>query len=175
MIAMENPAAAFPFDVRHRRIVTYRTDSPSDFARLQDQIREALQAARARNAQLASFRDSPLAPTGGLADYEAAALAILMTGSEKGVGLTMRELTERMGRAGFTDVAAALGLRRLTRRGYVTEIIVEQDHYDSYVAYSSTESGEAWLMDNESQLQLRQPPPLRRRHSRNDDDDDLPF
>lgn len=71
-----------------------------------------------------------------------------------------------MRKAGYTDLAVSLSIRRLLIKGLIN--LEEGLDYegDPWSGYSVTDVGEAWLFNNIEKLTLKQPPPP---------DDDLPF
>ena len=72
-------------------------------------------------------------------------------------------------RAGYTDIAVTLALRRLIRREYVDNSFDLNERGEQYVTYSATDRGLDWLDANQSGLVLR------RRGPQKKDDDDIPF
>ncbi len=98
----------------------------------------------------------------GLDQHEIAALvAVAEEVSEPMGGVSAYSVRENMEKAGFTKLAATLGLRSLRVKGML-ETFEEQDNFSSFTAYRVTDSGLEWLNANKDKFILRV-------------DDDVPF
>jgi nucleoside 2-deoxyribosyltransferase len=160
----------FPFDIQHRSVITYKPESPRDFEHLAERITARLKVASRKASNIATLAASPLSDTEGLAAHEIAALATVMEGSlELDSPPSSFSIKQDMLRAGFTDVAAAIAIKRLMRIGYV-EITEAQGRNESYTGFILTGRGEDWLLKNQSRLVLRQKGAVQLY-----EDDDLPF
>lgn len=175
VMACAEQRTRFPFDVQHRNIVRYSTDSPSDFDLLRHRITEQLKAKVSRQEQLQELSQIQLlggAQTDGLNASEVAALSVL--GSHltfSGGAMSAYQVNKDMDRAGFTELATALALRSLERQGFVANR-AERDGYEDYLGYFPTSVGWDWLEANKTRLTLKKevtlPPPIL-------GGDDLPF
>jgi hypothetical protein len=106
------------------------------------------------------------------------ALAFLFANSDAtGDEVAVNWIKQEMRKAGYTEVGTRLALSRLGNLGYVTS--GWRDNGDErWAVYGVTQEGEAWLLENQSRLQVQV-------HSRRvpDDlvtateitDDDIPF
>lgn len=168
----------FPFDVQHRRVIKYRTDSKSDWTRFGDEVTAALKQLLAQNQQIAAIARLPeRSGQEGLTPHEVSALAIAMRNrmSESG-GVGTRYLYEEMSRAGFNELGSSLACERLVRSGLLERFEISPDRYDDGPApgVRPTEAGITWLLQNEKGLVLEEP----KRHAREKGDagfDDIPF
>jgi hypothetical protein len=156
LVCMEG--SKFPFDVRHRTIITYTTHSPRDFDTLRESITERL-LARAKQKQTIE-EISSLKPTHGLTNAEMIALALIMenrlTPSD---GLYPSAIADDMMKAGYAKFAAALALEGLLRKQLAE---VEKDHDyngNSFDIYKITNDGINWCMKNQNLFVLQQEPP----------------
>lgn len=167
----------FPFDVQHRYIIRYRSDSISDFSAYGAEVTTRLQAARERAVRVATVAATSLRETEGLQPHEIATMVIVMTNSlDPDHPPTAHAITEAVGRAGFTDVAAAVALKRLLRIRYLDSVTATSYNGDDYTGFVLTNKGENWLLENQSRLVLRRPGPKHQSPVAVDDDDDaLPF
>ena len=160
----------FPFDVRHRSIIKYKTESSQDFERLRTQIVEKLKALQQKKAQLDQVAQlSPVAKFEGLEQHEIGTLiAVAEWINDPDDSVRPERIREDMRRAGFTNLAATLGLNAL-RKKKMLESFSDTDSYGNrFTAYRMTDRGMDWLLENQDKLTLRQGPPL-------PDDDDVPF
>ncbi len=114
----------FPFDVQHRSIIRYSTESVSDFAELGREITRRLVAAVERQMSIEEIADrTPVAETEGLSQQEIVALVSVAGSSlipDEAVSAYL--VKQDMNRAGFTDVAISLAARALLKKGYLEPI-----------------------------------------------------
>ncbi|MDQ2776298.1 MAG: nucleoside 2-deoxyribosyltransferase [Acidobacteriota bacterium] len=151
--------SAFPFDVRHRAIIPYATDSPRDFHALQSEVTKRLKALleAVRRAQtMASIESSET--ISGLSPHEMAAIQIVM-GNQLSAHDSMSAsfVRDEMVKAGFSKLAATLSLQLLRNRGFMEEV-ADGNINETWWCYRVTQSGIDWLISNQNLLQLRQPP-----------------
>lgn len=168
LVCSKERKTQFPFDVQHRRVIPYKTDSPSDFNQLQVAITERIKALMEKEIKLDEVkRLSPIAETKGLQQHEVSALATIMQ-NQLAPDATVSSYTvkEDMNRSGFTDIAVSLALKSLLKKGMV-EVKQEFDRNGGeYHAYVVSENGEDWLQQNLDKLILQIQPKT---------DHDIPF
>jgi hypothetical protein len=178
----------FPFDVQHRLIIRYKSESARDFDELGKQITQRLKAALATQLRVESVQEiSPAAPTDGLTEHELVALISIAAAGFDGGPVPSYVVRQEMSRAGYTDVASALAVRGLMRKAFI-ERQHGYDGSDEYSGYVPTDAGLDWLDANQDRLKLKlkdtggggrggggggdhddfKAPPF-------EDDDDLPF
>lgn len=161
----------FPFDVQHRNIITYRTESPSDFDDLSNRITARLRSILKKEASIdtaATAVSSPLASVRGLKQHELVALIAIAQNAESPTDtVSVYRIKKDMERAGFTSIASTLALASLLRKELVSSDAVYDEQRDgTYTVYAVEQSGWEWLEHNEHQLTLRNEP-IR--------DEDIPF
>lgn len=175
-----------PFDVQHRPVILYRTDSRSGYDELERDIIKFVKnqlATEQRITQSLTLKAGNAQST-DLEEYEVAVLTLTFSFWPTPVGSVSHwEVEKKLKAAGFTDIAMALGVSGLLRRQYVIERIVseEDSHYGSLDVkhYQITPKGIAWVESHRSLLELRLPPPVPRRRiqlkTEKEPDDDIPF
>jgi nucleoside 2-deoxyribosyltransferase len=177
LCSSERLGGKFPFDIQHRKIITYTTDSTSDFDRLKQRITERLRAVLTKRAHIATLAElSPMKPTQGLSPHEIAALVAVAESCfnphERVAGAT---ISRSMSNAGFNDLATTLSVRSLVKKNFLAYDMVSNEDYEKYAVYSLTETGEAWLIDNQGRFDLK----VAMRKKENDGNDplsgDVPF
>ena len=170
LVCSEERASQFPFDVQHRSVIKYSSESPRDFQHLQSQITTRLRALLQRRAQLDQLaRISSVAKLEGLEQYEIASLvAVAQQADDPNGGISAYRVREDLEKAGFTKLAATLGLRALLSKKML-ETFDDKD-YDggSFTAYRVTDAGISWLFANQAKLALKREEPAA-------DDGDIPF
>lgn len=172
LVCSEPRTSRYPFDVQHRTIIPYKTDSSSDFADLKRAINARLKALLAKEKSMDALAAMPvLAPTEGLSDHEIVALLSVAVGSDVPGGPTAVFSVKRdCERGGYTEIAVTLALRSLARRGYIESSFDEDQNGNQFAVYSASGRGLDWLEANQSRLVLR-----RKKGPRVAADDEVPF
>ena len=166
-----------PFDVQHRPVIFYRTDSRSGFDELEAKLIKYVKSEIDRASRITR---APVLKEGAtqledLKDYEVAILSTLLalwpTASSGG---SHDELVQKLSSIEFNDVALGLGISRLLAKGYINQ--KELQEVDSWnneymiTLYQITPAGIGWIQSHEDKIQIREMPresaPI---------DDDIPF
>lgn len=159
IICSNQQSGRFPFDIQHRNIVQYASDSASDFDRLKRDIISRIQALLRKQVTTESIAaSSPVKTTEGLQPHEIAALVFVMLNSSAttgSYGAAEHQIRQDMNSAGYTSAASQLGLIRLARSGFVEPFEDTDYNRNSYTAYRLTEKGQDWLLENKDKLQIR--------------------
>jgi hypothetical protein len=173
LVCSDERKTDYPFDIRHRAVIAYVTESAQDYEELATKITKKLAALLAKDSTLeAAAHPSPLRPVEGLEPQEIVALVAVAENLEAPDDVvTVQNVRTDMERAGFTRVAMTLALRVLLEQELVVPSEI-QGWNETYRGYSLTTKGFQWLIDNKKLLTLRMdpnPPPTPA------DDDDIPF
>ncbi|HTS57339.1 MAG TPA: hypothetical protein VMH03_07320 [Terriglobales bacterium] len=154
IICSSQQADKFPFDIQHRGIIQYLSDSPRDFEKLKNEITHKLKALLKKKVTTESIAAaSPVKSTEGLRPHEVASLAFVMVNAD--TEATSYLINTDMEKAGYTTIAARLGLIRLTRDGFVEAYEVRDYNGNPYTGYRLTMKGENWLLENQEKLQIK--------------------
>ena len=95
MVCSEERAGKFPFDVQHRSVIKYGTESTSDFEDSAERLQSRLVAAIKKREELSSIADlSPVAETEGLSQLRSPGCQSLVA-ANRGLELAV-ELTQRL-------------------------------------------------------------------------------
>lgn len=160
----------FPFDIQHRQIITYKTGSISDFNTLGEKITKKIKALQSTSKTVKQLITTPVVETEGLKSHEIALLILMMEDQiDPENGTAYYHLKNEMNKAGYTDIATAVGIKTLIKFEMV-KTFKENGNWNNedYLACRLTEKGENWILLNQNQLQFRQP----KIESKNDE---LPF
>ena len=174
MICSDERKGNYPFDIQHRNIISYKSDSPSDFEQLRRQICERAKALTTKSLLLKRAAETDqTAPTQGLSQQEKILLEVLAGDTalpESTVPLfSLQRDTEQ---AGLTPLAFGLAIRRLMKREFVrTQTESDPNSYDDYPAVQVTTHGWDWIEENEQEFILHQTKSTRSI----DLDEDIPF
>jgi hypothetical protein len=173
---------SLPFDIQHRPIVFYRTDSRSGFEELENNIVKWVKNELSKSVRVSSIKVlRPGAESAvDLEDYEVAALsaAFAFWPTVEG-GISHWSLEQKLKELRFSDIALALAVSGLIERGFLAETLLPGDGYgnDEYKNYSITKDGITWIHQNKGILEIREtkrnPKPVP--EPKTDPDDDIPF
>jgi hypothetical protein len=149
----------FPFDVQHRHIIRYETESPRNFEDLRADIAERLRAARKIVRGREMIEDlSPVKATAGLSAHEQVMLVVIAQRMDSPEGrVPYYSVRQDMQASGFNDIALALSARSLSKRRYVETSMDSDRNGETYALYTVTELGFDWLEHNQDKLELRRP------------------
>ncbi|HSH71875.1 MAG TPA: hypothetical protein VK974_02340 [Methylophilaceae bacterium] len=163
----------FPFDIQHRSIIRYKVESASDFDNLRKQITTKIKAYLHREENLPKISElAKLNKVEGLDQHEIVLLAALAENLEHPEDHASAYQVKRdMERSGFTKVATTLAVKSLIQKELIT--YDRYQDYESggeyYTGYVFTDSGWAWVLENQSMFLLKQPVQV------SDSDDVIPF
>ena len=156
---------AFPFDVQHRKIIQYSTESTSDFETARSKITEQLKAVLIKRKNLDQLGSvTSVSKVKGLEQYEIAGLvAVAEEVYDPEAGISPYVFRKNMERAGFSNLAGTLALKSLLDRGMLERL--------EETEIKVTSKGMSWLLTNQERLTLQiaavEPQGLT--------DDDVPF
>ena len=160
----------FPFDIQHRSIIKYRSDSPSDFEELKERIADRADLLRQDAETEKLIESEQVAPQEGLSTIEIQVLALAASRTARlESGIAEYQLERAAENSGLTGIGFGLALRRLKRRGLVSAF-EETDYDGSYSALTLTSQGWNWVDNHESLFVLHKKP-----SARVDTEDDIPF
>jgi len=154
-----------PFDIQHRPIIFYRTDSRSGYEELEANIvkwirNELINSKRLDNTKVLKSNNVKVTD---LEDYEVAVLssAFSFWPTVEG-GISHWRLEQNLKSMEFTEVALALGVSGLIERGLLTEKILIDHEYqnEEYKAYFVTKLGIQWLQNNKEALVVKEESPI---------------
>ncbi|MCE4543252.1 MULTISPECIES: nucleoside 2-deoxyribosyltransferase [unclassified Caballeronia] len=131
----------FPFDIQHRAIVTYKTESPSDFQAFKDNLTERLKSMLEQGEVLEEMAEqSSVASVDGLSSQELNVLVVVASSvlqDDDAASLwTVRNDCER---AGLNNLGFNLGLRRLKAKGFIDAVELHDERGEPYSAVRVTE------------------------------------
>ena len=145
---------ALPFDIHHRHVIRYQSESASDFDNLKRQVTERAMVLLERVAEKQMEDADPIAPQDGLPQRETHLLGL--TAAETAT-TDAREsdwgLRNKAESGGMTSVAFGLALRGLIRRGFIKTEQVE-DYNGEYTGVYVTDEGWRWIEEHDHLFNL---------------------
>lgn len=151
----EREGKKFPFDVQHRAIVTYKTEAIQDFEDLKKRLTEKLAAMLQQGAVIDQMAErDTVAPVEGLSPAELTLLAVTaesLTLPDQGVAVW--GVKQDVERAGLNGIGFSLGLRRLSQKGLLQQLTLEDPRDgEPYEGLKITEAGWQWIDANEAKF-----------------------
>lgn len=174
MVCSVDRTAKFPFDVQHRSIIKYKAESASDFAILRGQITTKIKAFLQKEETLPKISElAKLNKIEGLDQHEIVSLAALAENLDHpGDHATAYQIKNDMERSGFTKIAATIALKSLLQKGLIATAEHPEWNSEPYIGYTFTDSGWAWVLDNQDKFLLRK---IEMPIIASDLDDNIPF
>ncbi|WP_294346882.1 hypothetical protein [Prosthecochloris sp.] len=174
LVCSDQRKKAFPFDVQHRHIIKYTTESSRDFEQFKTQITDRLKALLKKQEKLSNLETkSPVTDVEGLNQQEIVALVAigqnLDTPEDRVSTYLVRQDMEKLG---YTRIATTLALASLRKQGFIESKEELNYNGESYIAYTLENAGMDWLLKNQDRLVLHQ---QAKQQSSVRDEDVLPF
>lgn len=144
----------FPFDIQHRAIVTYKTESPRDFQAFKDNLTVKLKAMLEQGEVLEEMAEQTnVASVDGLSSQELNVLAVAASSVLQDDGATsLWTVRGDCERAGLNNLGFNLGLRRLKAQGYIAAVELDDEQGGFYPGVRVTEKGWQWIDANENKF-----------------------
>lgn len=177
LVCSEDRKTKFPFDVQHRNIIRYKTESSQDFVKLRSDITKRISAIQEKIRVIDSTSEiSPVAATEGLSSHEMVALVAIMQNSfMTGGTVYFWTIKEDMSNAGYTDIAVGLALKSLSNKNMISTETDHDQNGEPFSVYTINSSGEEWLLQNQDKLVLKKEKAPKLEFSVENNSDDLPF
>lgn len=165
-----------PFDIQHRPVIFYRTDSKSGYEELENNIKINVKNELERDSRIVY---APLIKSGSheledLKDYEVAILTTLLAlwpTSSNGAGHW--ELKKKLKSIGYADTALGLGISKLLDKDLIQQNSEIDINGNDYFLYRITPEGIGWLTAREDKIDLTLP--NKQAIPTPEFDDDIPF
>lgn len=179
MICSQDRKTKFPFDVQHRTIIRYSTESPQDFEKLKTDIENRVKAILQKKETLSKISSDSIAKVEGLAQHELVSLVAIAENLDNPEDNVSSYVIKRdIENSGFTKMAAVLGLQSLTKKQFISSQEY-QDYYNNnepYIGYQLTESGWNWVLENQERFEMRKPvQEIQQSYEIDIDPDEIPF
>lgn len=159
VMVCSNDRQKFPFDIAHRLVITYKTESINDFQTLKQKITDTMVARLNDRELLTQVAEAQLvSEVKGITSQELILIASILSESSKpGAAADLWSVRQAVERSGLTAVAYQLGLHRLINRKFAEEVPWDsQDGERDGVVL--TASAWAWVDENESLFKLQKAP-----------------
>lgn len=173
MICSKDRKTKFPFDVQHRTIIEYSTESPQDFDKLKLNIEKRINALLQKREALSKVSSESIANVEGLAQHELITIVAIAENLDSPEDNVSSYVIKRdIENSGFTKMAAILGIQSLTKKGLISNHEYP-DYNDTYIGYQLTENGWNWVLDNQDRFEMKKP--IQELQHIEIDPDEIPF
>lgn len=175
-----------PFDIGHRPVIFYKTETAGDFQKLKDEIEAAISAAlldastRVTDSQFILPNIARETPSDALKDK--LMLEVLEAETGNVLGISAYSLMRSLASEGYSNGLSGLAILALTKDGLIIRNESQDRDGDPYVSYSLTEGGRDLLLGryaeikrSEEELKRSLPPKSGRGGFVDDLDDEVPF
>jgi len=175
MVCSSERTTKFPFDVQHRSIIKYETDSASDYESLKIKITSRIKALLQKDITLPKISElAKLKKVEGLEQHEIVFLAAMAENLDHPEDhVTAYQIKNDMERSGFTKIAATIALKSLLQKDFLTSSQFQEWNSEPYIGFSFTDIGWNWVLSNQSQFLLKQN--KEKVTNSSDFEDDIPF
>ena len=132
IVCDENRNGKYPFDISHKNIIQYKSDSPSDFTELSKKITERINTYLRNQERNYKIIDSPLKECDGLQSYEISLLGVIVGEQlSDDVNVSLYLLKDRMLQIGFNETAVGIGIMSLGKNRIImgTNILYANLHH----------------------------------------------
>jgi nucleoside 2-deoxyribosyltransferase len=147
----------FPFDVRHKNIIKYKTESASDFNTLKEKIIEKITAYIQSQKTTEKILENPIKETDGFQPYELTLLAFIIGEQYTDEKVAnVYELRSRMTKAGFNDTAFSIAMRLLKVKDFITTRMDHDFDGNEYAVCSLSDNGVRFILKNTHLFDLQQ-------------------
>ena len=146
-----------PFNIHHRPVIFYRTDSKSGYEELEQRIKEEVEEQIKQDENVAS---APIIKGGAdkledLKDYEVAILSTLLALWPANLsGTNHWELKMALKGTKHNELALSLGLANLANKELIEQIAEREGIDEEYFLFRITPKGIIWLDERKDQLEL---------------------
>ncbi len=146
----------YPFDIQHRSIIGYDTDSPSDFDKLSQAIIEKLKSYLAEvNSRLTPFNETEVLSENILSQESMLFLGLIGNDSTGPFGeVGAWTLIQDFKKAGYTQLGFNFAVKSLLDLQFIAESQDYDINNDSSTTYKITKTGFDWMEKNKSRFNI---------------------
>lgn len=146
----------FPFDIRHKSIITYSKDSPRDFTELQDKIEKKAKALIEKQETYSKISSDSIAKVEGLSQHELITIVSIVENLDEPNGnVAVYSIKQDVENSGFTKMACVLGLQSLEKKDFILYTSYQDYNGNEYFAYQLTELGWNWINKNQDKFEMK--------------------
>ena len=152
MVCSNERDGKYPFDIQHRTVINYASDSRSDFDKLRDEISTRAKALVKKNEARQVIEAQPVAPTSSLKEAEILVLGLAAGETAvPGQWVNAWSLRECAKNAGLSRIVISVAIRGLQQKGFVEfNRVQDEGSGEMYDGVTVTDAAWTWLYRNDS-------------------------
>ena len=152
MVCSNERDGKYPFDIQHRTVINYASDSRSDFDKLRDEISTRAKALVKKNEARQVIEAQPVAPTNSLKEAEILVLGLAAGETAlPGQWVNAWSLRECAKNAGLSRIVVSVAIRGLQQKGFVEfNRVQDEDSGEMFDGVTVTDAAWTWLYRNDS-------------------------
>lgn len=159
MICDKERRTTLPFDVRHRPVIFYDTNSPSSFSKLSDSITSILKAEMQKENKIQ--RANVPSRTNGetIEDYENIVIGIILANHHQyPEGISAYMVSKDFEKFGYTDSSLSVAIGGLVEKGFISkEQLFDQQAEEHYTGYALTNTGMQYVLSHKDIFVSKKP------------------
>ncbi|MBX4268903.1 nucleoside 2-deoxyribosyltransferase [Clostridium estertheticum] len=163
----------FPFDIRHRNVLSYKTESQSDFTTLTDTLIHRTKAILSKPIVVLPTVSLKL-DNDELSYNEIFFMGALLINEEQPFDIISAwSIKQDMKKSGLTEIACSFATRKLLNKKFIELENTSDYQGNEYLGYRITERGNQYIIENENKFSLEVKPNSEEYIAISDDD--IPF
>lgn len=155
LICSKERKTKYPFDIQHRSIISYDVDSPSDYEKLKQRIKDKLEEFAKQITSVISRSEDSLMLSENKLSQESMLLLGTIGNSAAGPFEKVRSyfLVQEFNKAGYTQLAFNFAAKDLLDLKYIDSVSYSNNG-DEDIYYSITPEGFDWMKKNKSRFNI---------------------
>lgn len=156
MICSNERNGKFPFDIQHRNIIQYDSDSTSDYESLRNKITQKVRTIITSIDNNKRIADLPIKNADGIQPYELSLLGFIVAEQatlENSVSILI--LKDLMENVGFNNFATSIGIHLLRDKGYVVTSLEANYNGEPEEVCKLTDAGIKFVMTNIEKFEVK--------------------
>jgi nucleoside 2-deoxyribosyltransferase len=153
MVCSDRRSSKFPFDIQHRTVINYCTQTEGDFKKLGEDITKKLSAMMAKTKSIENYTPTIVTDDGDLSERERVALALVMANQVTDDDcFSVYQYKEEMEKKGYNELGANLTLRKMVQNGYMATQMEADWNNNEYPAIKLTNTGISLMIEHEHEF-----------------------
>lgn len=156
LVCSDERAEAYPFDVRSRNVLKYKTESESDYQEFREKLTRKISKLKSVSTVI------PVTPVNksvdnieGLTYQEITFLGAILSSQESmDEYVSAWNVKEQMKRSGLNEIAFSICMRKLLAKNFIEASMVNDYNGNEYNGIIITQDGNEWVLKNEDKFSL---------------------
>lgn len=154
LVCSDERKADYPFDVRNRKILNYKTESASDYQEFRQKLTNRINNLKTVTTILpVTSVNKTVDNFEGLTYQEIAFLgAVLSNQDSMDEYVSTWNVKEQMRRSGLNEISYNICMRKLLAKNFIKVSIIEEYNGNDYSGVLVTQDGNDWILKNEDKF-----------------------